>query len=111
MNIATRYELLRHDGSRLIVSISFPYKPSLVAIRDLITPLLGGRFERVSVLHESTRCDMFVLEDGHRRMLPRNEQATRVYRHNVLSRKPHVNPESLHWIAGPAVLFDRVIWD
>jgi hypothetical protein len=53
---------------------------------------------------------MFVDEDGHGRERPRNEAATTIYRANWLRQHPGVDPETLPWIAGPAVLFDRRVW-
>jgi hypothetical protein len=54
--------------------------------------------------------DMFVDEDSHGRERPRNEAATTIYRANALRQFPGTDPESLPWIAGPAVLFDRRVW-
>jgi hypothetical protein len=47
---------------------------------------------------------------GHPKGLPRNENATVIYRRNALLRQGVKDPETLPWIAGPAVLFERIVW-
>jgi hypothetical protein len=56
--------------------------------------------------------DMFVDEIGHVRdggPKPRNDAATAIYRANWL-RAEGGDPETLPWIAGIAIVFDRRIW-
>lgn len=76
-------------------------------------------FERVRVIRSASEAyrngaeylDMFIDEDGHSRDRPRrNEKATAIYRANWLRQHPSTDPETLPWIAGPAVLFDKRVW-
>ena len=80
----------------------------------------GGAPEHVSVLwlhpekYINKRSDMFVDEVGQLKGLPRNDKATEIYRRaTMLGRsaapKP-ADPEELPWIAGTAIVFDRIIW-
>jgi len=86
--------------------------PSLADLKKAILPQLDGAeyFEHVTVLFEGGPADMFVDEIGHRKQLPRNELATAIYRAAWLDEHPTDHPESLPWIAGPAVLFGRRVW-
>lgn len=106
--------ILLPDGTRAEGFVDLPEEPSRyseirAAIRALL--VLGKAYpEHVSVLHESKRADMFVHEDGHGDGLPRNEAATAIYRAAWLRDHPADEPETLPWIAGPAVIFDRIVW-
>jgi hypothetical protein len=90
--------------------------PGYDQLRQLIEPLLDGEpLEHVGVLWEGKRRDMFVSELGHvtleaRGPLPRNEEATAIYRANWLRGHPETDPESLAFIAGTAILFDERVW-
>jgi len=42
--------------------------------------------------------------------LPRNERATAIHRNAYMAKHPDANRESLCYIAGPAVLFDELVW-
>ena len=90
--------------------------PGYVQLKAVIEPLLDGDpMEHVSVLWEGKRADMFVSELGHvplttRLPLQCNDAATAIYRANWLKHHPGTDPESLHWIAGTAVLFDDLVW-
>ena len=53
---------------------------------------------------------MFVNETGIVKKLPRNDEATRLYRANWLKRHPKDDPESLPYIAGAAVVFEERVW-
>lgn len=92
--------------------VDWPHAPSLPRIRSVVTPVLnGGDLERVAVLYDGQRRDMFVDEDGHAKGLPRNEAATKIYRAYWLSQHPNDEPESLPYVVGPAVLFtSRQVW-
>jgi hypothetical protein len=87
-------------------------------LNTLLVPIVGDPIEHVAVLADFTggiafeRADMFVNEMGHLMdpPLPRNEAATIIYRRNWLLQHPGTEPEDLPWIAGPAVLFDKIIW-
>ena len=113
---ATPYQIIM-PGDTVIARLEWwPAEPGYEAIRDLVEPLIGGEpLEHVSVLHNGQRRDMFVSELGqlaltHRGPLPRNERATEIYRANWLSRHRYCDPETLPWIAGTAVLFERRVW-
>ena len=87
--------------------------PSYQQLRDLITPLLdGGDLEHVSVLFEGRRADMFVDELGHVKNPPlrMNKAATAIYRASKMKQQPHIDPEELNWIAGPAIVFSEIVW-
>ena len=105
--------ILHADGTRLKCVVDLSDQPRYAEIRAAIRALLvlGKAYpEHVTVLHEGKRADMFVQEDGHGEGLPRNEAATAIYRAAWLQEHPSHDPETLPWIAGPAVIFDRIVW-
>jgi hypothetical protein len=112
----TRYTLYPVSGPPVEATIDWPRNPDLSRIRALVEPMLGNEpMEHVSVLHSDRPHDMFASEVGHlelttRDPLLRNEAATTIYRNFALTKYPKTNPETLSWIAGPAVLFHRIIW-
>lgn len=109
--LPTRYRVLPDVGDATDHSINWPREPHSDLINELCRPLIGGGFiERVAVLHDGAPMDMVVDEQGHMKGLPRNEQATAIYRAASLRRDPDLDPETLPWIAGPAVLFLRRVW-
>jgi hypothetical protein len=84
---------------------------NLTTIRAAVDPFLnGGRLEHVSVLHQGKAKDMFVDEDFVAKDLPRNEEATKIYRNNSMKRNPGQDPEGLPPIQGPAILFHERVW-
>jgi hypothetical protein len=86
-------------------------EPDIKELHAVLDPLFFKRnWEHVTVLFEGRRADMFVDERGRLDDLPRNDAATAIYRAGWLARFPESNPEDLHWIAGTAVLFERVVW-
>jgi hypothetical protein len=98
-------------------TFELPMNPSYDELSDLVRLLLGCEdFEHVSVLSDFAgglafkRADMFVDEHGHAKGLPRNEAATIIYRRNALLHQSVLDAETLDWIAGPAVLFERRVW-
>jgi len=92
-------------------TVELPPKPSYRQLCQLLDPLFQRRhFEHVTVLYEGRRADMFVDERGRLDDLPFNEAATAIYRNNWLTQYPGTNPDSLHWIAGLAVLFEKIVW-
>jgi len=102
-----------------LVLIDLPRSPGHMLLVELLQPLLdGGRLEHVQVYTGDAPFrgrrfyrDMFVDEERHRKNLPRNETATALSRHDALMHEPPSDPESLPWIAGPAVLFpERRVW-
>jgi len=85
--------------------------PGFYPLRDLINPIVGGNLEHVSVLYADKPRDMFVHDSGLIEGFLRNDAATAIYRANWLKRYPKTDPETLHIIAGTAVLFpDRQVW-
>lgn len=109
--ITTPYRIFRTDGTAEEEFISWPKEPGYKEIAKLIVPILdGAELEHVTVLHEGKRADMFVDEMGRMKPLARNERATSIYRTNWMTKHPSVDPETLPWIAGTAVLFLRRIW-
>lgn len=108
----TTYRILRVDGTEQSVTVSLPESPCYETLSAIVKPVIGLKtnFERVAVLFDGRACDMFVDENGHLKGLARNEAATAIYRANWLSRHPGTDPESLDFIAGPAVLFTRRVW-
>jgi hypothetical protein len=108
----TTFTILHGDGSIQRGEIDWPESPTLDQIRTAVEPIVGEPMEHVRVL--DPKCDeyrdMFVNENGHlvaRR--PRNEAATAIYRHNWLQHRGG-DPESLMWIVGNAIVFDRIVW-
>ena len=84
--------------------------PGYDALRPFLEEILGGPLEHVSVLWHGKPADMFVRETGRIDGLPRNEEATAIYRAYWLSQHPDAKPEELDFICGPAVLFDKLVW-
>jgi hypothetical protein len=82
-----------------------------IATSALVDPIIGAsEVEHVYVLHQNRRADMFVDERGRLKHLRRNDGATAIYRAAALRNSPGTRAASLPWIAGPAVLFDRIVW-
>lgn len=117
----TTYTVYRADGRIEVGAIDWPESPPLRDIRALVEPIVGGPLEHVRVLDparaeadEVSRDDyrdMFVDELGHVRdpSKPYNHAATAIYRANWL--RGHGGPEDLlNWIAGDAIVFDRIVW-
>ena len=117
-----RYTIFRPDRTSEAGEVDWPADPSYDAIARLVGPIVGGPIERVRILDPAKfdaaqvsrddYRDMFVDEMGHMREPPgrRNEKATWLYRANWLRVHPEDDPEELPFIAGVAVVFDRVIW-
>jgi hypothetical protein len=90
--------------------------PGYDQLKAFIEPLLDGApLEHVSVLWNGKPADMFVDELGRlelttRPPLPRNEEATTIYRAAALRREPERDPESMPFIAGTAILFEQRVW-
>ncbi len=117
----TGYTILRRDLAHEQRTVDLPEKPDYRALCNLIEALLDPErrepIERVNVylVNEDRYTDMFVSEEGKiaktwRAPLPRNEDATVIYRANIVAHKPSTDPESLPFIVGPAVLFSRRVW-
>lgn len=79
------------------------------SLKPMINKLVEGNLEHVAVLHEGRRADMFVEGDGAG-VLPVNEEATKIYHANSLSREPGADTSGWPKIYGTAVLFDQIVW-
>jgi hypothetical protein len=113
----TKMLIMRPDAPNHTMEIELVRDPSYDTLRTLLTPIIGCQhIEHVSVLADFKggldfkRADMFVDEDGHAKGLAPNGNATAIYRRNALLHQGVKDPETLSWIAGPAVLFDRIVW-
>jgi hypothetical protein len=109
--------ILRVNGTSQVVDVT-PRPNDYAAIKAVVKPLLGmgvmDGFEHVTVWHNGKRTDMFVDEDGHAKLLHRNDAATEVYRGATMAGMTGEpipdDPETLPWIAGDALLFEEHIW-
>lgn len=113
--VTTIYRVLWPDGRNATDEVQWPEEPTLALIRALVEPLVGGDLEHVIILKPGTEArpepaDMFVNENGHALGLPRNDAATRLYRAAWLNHHPETDPESLSFIVGPAIVFNRRVW-
>lgn len=110
--MATHYEIIRPDGTRTMEVVDWDDNPGYDRLKLLIDPLLSGAWlEHVTVLYNGQRRDMFVDENGHGKDLPYNDEATKIYRNNWLTQHPDVDPDSMPYIVGTAVLFpDCIVW-
>lgn len=118
----TRYLIMRPDEPHETREVhDWPREPGYDRIKALLEEWFpSGHFEQVNVLADFgggeryEQLDMFVDDTGHLQHLPRNEAATIVYRRAALMGRARIpipsDPESLSWIAGPAVLFSRRVW-
>jgi hypothetical protein len=86
---------------------------ALAGVKAIVLDVIGrdSVMEHVRVWYDGKYRDMFVDELGHEKGLPRNENATGIYRANELVHaKPPPKPEALPFIVGPAVLFAKSVW-
>lgn len=115
--VKTKMLIMRPEAPNHKMEIELVKFPSYDTLKTLLTPIIGCKhIEHVSVLADFEgatafrRADMFVDEDGHAKGLPLNGNATEIYRRNALIHQGVKDPETLSWIAGTAVLFDRIVW-
>ena len=109
--INTQFTILRADGTEEVRSQRMHETPGYMVLQVLLKPILGCEYaERVRVLHDGQRLDLFVDEIGIKKRLPRNEKATAIYRNHALTLDPGADPEILSCIYGDAVLFSRRVW-
>lgn len=112
----TEREKPKGDNAREV--LDWDEGPGLDELRKIIVPLLElengrpGNLEHVSVLWEGRRTDMFVDDEGtmRGRELPRNEEATAIYRAYWLGTHPGTDPESVAAVYGCALLFRHRVW-
>jgi hypothetical protein len=112
--IPTKYRVFTEAGTFVDHEIPMEKNPLYDELRRLIEPHLGGaRLMHVRVLCPLLRSwtDMFIDEMGALKRLPRNDAATKIYRNGLLSENPDNDPEKLPYIAGPAVVFLRPVWE
>ena len=111
MTFKTTFKIYQPGAAQPEVrEIELPQRPGFHALDELLRPILGGALEHVGVLFDNKRCDMFVNELGAVEKLDRNEEATKIYRTVSLQRNSKLNPETLPYIYGTAVLFERRVW-
>ncbi|MGE4043411.1 MAG: hypothetical protein AB7F35_01065 [Acetobacteraceae bacterium] len=105
------YHIFRVGQHAETGSVEWPQQPEYHHIKELAMPLLGGAYpERVAVLFNGKPADMFVDEIGMLKGLPRNREATAIYRANRLTKHPDTDPETLPAIYGTAIVFDQRVW-
>lgn len=93
------------------IDLDIAEDPGYFALKEIIQPLLNGAdLEHVSVLFKDKPTDMFVDDVGLLKGLPRNDEATDIYRAFWMKHHPGHKPEDLSFIAGTAVVFDRQVW-
>lgn len=113
----TRLLIMRPDQPHETREVDLPDDPGYDRLKSLLQQLLdGAHLERIAVLADFAGgldyrwSDMFVDSDGLLKELPRNEAATGIYRRAALQHEPRLHPESLSFIAGPAILLSRRVW-
>jgi hypothetical protein len=114
IKISTKYRVFVEGGSFVEHETLMEKKPVYDDLRSLIEPHLGGgRLMHVRVLCPilGVWTDMFIDDLSALKRLPRNDEATRIYRHGLLSEHPGDDPEKFPYIAGPAVVFLRPVWE
>jgi hypothetical protein len=112
--ITTIYRVFAETGAYADHEIQMAKEPVYEDLRRLIEPhLCGARLMRVRVLCPTLGdwVDMFIDDMGALKRLPRNDAATTIYRNGHLSKNPNDDPETLPYIAGPAVVFLRPVWE
>lgn len=111
--ISTTMLIMRPGELVRATSVQLERVPDFDKVRAAVMPELPGaaNMEHVYVLYYNEQRDMFVDEMGLWKGLPRNEEATTIYRAAWLARNPGDDPETLSYIGGPAVLFPhRRVW-
>jgi len=105
------FRVLHPSGNARTVEFALPDKPSLAAVRAIVEPHLdGGVAERVRILKpgdDDKVVDLFIDEAHRWKRLPRNIEATRLYRRAWMVEHPDDDAEKLAFICGPAVVADR----
>jgi len=103
------------SGARETFEVSLGERPSVADVLAVVEPHLdGGRAQRVLILKPGSDeeiASMFIDEEHVNKQLPRNEEATTLYRRAWLVVHPEADPETLPWIAGNVVIADRRLLD
>jgi hypothetical protein len=105
------FRVLYPDGTETHGTVEMSDPPTYDELRKVVEPHLAADLEHVYVWNDRSpgdRADMFVDEMGVLKNLPRNEEATRLYRE--ASVRTGEDAESLPHIAGVAVLFAEKVW-
>lgn len=89
----------------LLLGSVLAFTDPLVLVGCAEQHLDGGRAQRIEVILDGDVRGMYVDDLAHLKDLPRNERATALYRSHYVLSHPFVQPESLPYIAGTAVLF------
>lgn len=106
----TTYQIIRPPGLVEKVEAEFSddedkrAEETLAVLNKFIPP---GYIEHVNVFWEGKYMDMFVDEDGHRKRLPVNIWATKIYWNNTIVHQPELADELTEMIVGDAVLFKK----
>jgi hypothetical protein len=114
--VATRVLIMTPGAPNVRQTVQLPATPTYDELAELMQRLGVENAEHVTVLSDFDggvkyrRSDMFVDEHGHAKGLYRNEFATAIYRRNAIMHQGVTDPESLPWISGVAVLFERIVW-
>src|SRR5258708_1352178 len=97
--IATTFTIIRLDQTLETAEkreILLPLKPGYDLLMSTLKAMLPGADpEHVNVFWENKYTDMFVDDVGKLKELPRNEQATAIYRNNWMVHRQGVEPESM----------------
>jgi hypothetical protein len=112
--IPTTFWVFTETGAFADHEILMKRKPVYSELCSVVEPHLGGaRLMHVRVLcpYLDVWTDMFVDDMGALKRLLRNDAATEIYRNSFMSKRPDDDPEKLPYIAGPAVVFLRPIWE
>jgi hypothetical protein len=109
----TKYRVFTEAGTVTDHEILMEKKPVYEDLRRVVEPHLNG----ARLMHVKVLCpelgqwtDMFIDDMGALKALPRNDAATKLYRTGFLAKNPNDDPEKLPYIAGPAVVFARLVW-
>jgi hypothetical protein len=112
--IPTTYRVFAEDGTFADHETLMAKKPIYDELCTIVEPHLGG----ARLMHVRVLCpmlgkwtDMFIDDMGALKRLCRNDAATRIYRNGFLSKRSNDDPECLPYIAGPAVVFLRPVWE
>ena len=114
--VATSFQILRPGLPAEDRAVALDRMPDFKALNRIIKPILQGDLERVAVLADFCGgsnfqpLDMFVDDCGALKGLPRNDEATTIYRRAAMLRMPMRDPEQLPAIYGTAILFSRRVW-
>lgn len=106
------YRVLRPDGGEETHTAEMTNpQPMYDELREMIESHLdGGEMFHITIIASNgKRSSMFVDEMFNYKNLARNNLATALYRAAWLDSHPDVDPESLPFIAGVAVVFAEVV--